>query len=766
MSRIKLKRGGKTRPKALFGEDGIIMAAATLAAAGMTTAATVTSAKQQAKAVEESAKQQAAAIESQNQTNTQLQKESLDFTKEQNDQNRKQQQDIQTTLQLMAGQDNMNDRLKNAKQELKYGGKPKRRSIKKQPFYGGAQQPFEVTDGGEAIPVSVDSNGNGLYELLGNDHEHYHKTKNGKHKTGVGVKFADGSVVEGEGNQNTNQGEYLYSDGINNLFISKHSIAGFNPAKAINGGMHPLKAFSIQESLKTANGYNDDGTKAKHGKGSFGRGNTQGGGVMGSWDGSDIKYIEVPDTTYIPIPITRTFNDAFGNARKNGVESFEFNGNTYTTELGNNPNAQAAGNARTETIVVPIRHIGKKQVPVKKIFGGQDTLANVANMTQNPNNINADMATGISYGFQNKETIPVAKYGKRASLKKANHNRIKADNGWWANNAGATYTSIGNVLGAGANIAGNLVAGNMLNKAYTNAGNIMANAYNNLQTIDEDFIQQSDYDAPKAMAVVRGANIRFNADRERNRRSAAYQIAETNRGTMSSAARQQRLAAIQDRQMQAESEISQREHNANEQILQENANRITSVSQENANRQSQAIRDYTNAKLSLKQYNNGIINQRILGAAQASSDAAMQASSANATALQSSVQSAANAVGAIGQAYGAAHDAAVKRDNEYSAIIGGADSSAAGRMLLAKNNVSNNDKVLAANTWEQIKTSDPNLANELNKKFNLGKPGLDKDGNIIPPHPTINIKGDVPSLDNFSPNIVESNGQYVINGFN
>ena len=119
--------------------------------------------------------------------------------------------------------------------------------------------PFKVTDGGGVIPVGVTPEGFNLYEVIGNDHNHYHKTKSGKHKTGVGFKFANGSVIEGEGNQKSGQGEYLMTTPNDAVFISKHSINGFNPAQAVNNGMNPLQAFQLQEYIKAANGISDDG---------------------------------------------------------------------------------------------------------------------------------------------------------------------------------------------------------------------------------------------------------------------------------------------------------------------------------------------------------------------------------------------------------------------------------------------------------------------------------------------------------------------------
>ena len=135
--RTSLKCGGKSRKKALFGADGAIMAAATLAAAGMNAAATLKSANTQAKAVQENAKTQAQVIKEQTKNNTALQQESMNFTRQQNRENREQQQEIQTTLQMLAGQENMNNRFENTKVAVKYGGRPKKLKEMQPLFYGG-----------------------------------------------------------------------------------------------------------------------------------------------------------------------------------------------------------------------------------------------------------------------------------------------------------------------------------------------------------------------------------------------------------------------------------------------------------------------------------------------------------------------------------------------------------------------------------------------------------------------------------------------------
>lgn len=266
MSRTKLR---KARPKALFGE-----AAATLTAAGIQAAATAAAAAVQAKASRDAAKtqatniksaaeKQAEAIKAQSDSDKENTEKSLDLMREQHDEEIAMQKDIQMDIQRAMGQQNENARLEQGKIQVRNGGlakgKGNRRLAMPHSFLQGGNMPFIVTDGGNAIPLGTTPEGYNLYEVRGNDHEHYHKVQGGKNKTGVGFHFADGSVVEGEGNQNTNQGEYLLTTPTNAAFISKHSIDGFNPVKAVNAGMNPMQAFLLQEQIKRANGISDDG---------------------------------------------------------------------------------------------------------------------------------------------------------------------------------------------------------------------------------------------------------------------------------------------------------------------------------------------------------------------------------------------------------------------------------------------------------------------------------------------------------------------------
>lgn len=627
MSRIRLKDGGKPRHKALFGADGAVMAAATLAAAGITAGATAAAAKSQAKAMVENAKTQAQSIKDQTTNSNNLQKEQLAFTRSQNQENRQQQQDIQTTLQLMAGQENMNDRMERNKMQVRLGGKLKRRTITA-PFYGGGQ--FQVTDGGGVIPLSITPDGYGLYELYGNDHEHYHKTSSGKNKTGVGIKFNDGSVVEGEGNQNTNQGELLYVTPNDAMFISKHSIGGFNPTQAVMSGVHPEQAFAIQETLKDEKGLNDDGSKSK-------------------------------------------------------------------------------------------------RRSLKRMLGGPTQYPEQVNITQNPNNGTGSVAGGVIYGINNTITSPVeelqynnaiAKRGGRIHLKCGGRRKAA-----WGDYAGATYNAAGNLLGAGISTWGNMWAANRLGKAYNEAGNILADAYSQMHGIDMSELKMEDYAAPHTLAVVRDANnISYNPQREHIRRNSASERREINRGTLSSAARQQRLAATNDRMFQRISEVDATENNARESIRQGNAERITQTAQANADRDVQARRDFGNQRLSLLQYNNNIENAKIAGMAQARADALTQSSMAHAQGMQASMSAIGSGLTASAQGFAStANGLRAERVNRENVLIG-ADSRNKVDYLIGNTKIAGN-KQQAYNLWNAWKnSSDANLkqyATELATAYNF-----------------------------------------------
>lgn len=601
MSRIKLREGG--RPKKFIG--GLISGGATMAAAAMQAAATAAAAKTQAAAMIDNARTQAQSVSEQTENSNQLQKESLAFTRQQNAENRQQQQDIQMTLQRLAGQANVNDRMEAQKVQVKYGGRPKRRKLKSQPSYGGGDMPFRVTDGGGVIPIQVDPYGYGLYELYGNDHEHYHKAPGGKNKTGVGIKFNDGSVVEGEGNQNSNRGELLYVTPDDAMFISKHSIAGFNPAKAVEAGVNPEEAFDYQEYLKAINGVTDDGTKAKCGK-------------------------------------RKSIKRLYGGY--NPVYNF-----SNITQLPSNGTAPIA--AGTVYMVNPSYATSPVKGYGKMKLGGR---------------IKANLGYYRNYKNLGYDYYPTNSAGNTDTNNAGNTSYSSLPNNFWNNYGGATLNAIGNIGGATLGIIGNSIAGRTLANAYAKAGDIMYDTYSRMHGIDMSEIRREDFAAPHVMAVIRDPNTNINPQLERIRRNAQNEERAINRGTLSSAARQQKLAAANDRMNQSSSEQYAYKNNTDEQIKQQNAQTITQVAQANADRDVQARQNYANQYLDVLKYNAGVDNARIAGMGQARADSLTQAAGARATASQANWNTIGSAINATGNAFSTAFTDARKNNQDYA----------------------------------------------------------------------------------------------------
>lgn len=568
-----MKCGGRRpRRKAGLGADGALMAAATLAAAGMNVAATTMSAKQQADATVKNAETQAKSIAEQTKNNTQLQKDSLSFQAEQKQQDRDLMNDINLTMQMMAGRQNANDILNANRMQAKYGkGRSKLRSV--QPFYGGANSLVETTDGGRAIPIQIDNNGYGIYELRGDNHEQYHKAQGGRYKSGVGVRTQSGEIVEGEGSKTNSPGELYIKDYDGDYFLSKHNIGGFNPTKAVLAGVNPRQAYMIQELYKDSLGLNDDGSKAKYG----------------------------------------------------GRYKLRCGGKRRKAKIGYNP------------------------------WNDYDSPLYDGTATRNYTPISA--APNNTSGNTNGNT---------------NNNATRSSG--WDSYGGAIIGAGANVLGAGLNWLGNYFAGKRIAKANQQAADTLADAYGRLQTIDMD-IADKEYgwseSAPQALAVIQEAHISDKPQQEKINRDARYEENLINRSTMSSAARQQRQAASDDRRHQRLSELGADTYNKQQSITQNNIGILNNMINANAQRDIEWRKDNTAARLSLAMYNNDIRNMKEIGPAQAYADAAMSTAQNKAALNAASWQGMGNAL--VGSANGFASTIKGLRDerlNWYDVMSG------------------------------------------------------------------------------------------------
>ena len=618
----KLKNGG--RRKAIFGSQeaatlaaAAITAGASLASAGISANATKESAKDQAKATLNAARNQAQAIKDQNAAAKELQEQSQQVLKEENAENRELQNQIQMTLQMMAGQQNVNDRLEASKIKVKNGGSTKRklRLAGKSPslLRGSENMPFVVTDGGTVIPIGQTPEGYDMYEILGNDHEHYHKARSGKNKTGVGIKFADGSVIEGEGNQNSNQGEIMVNTPDNAYFISKHSIAGFNPAKMTLGGMHPLQAYAIQEQLKAVNGISDDG---KHNS-------TPVKKYMG---GMPNNFINSVYATGPQIGVDTVGDTAVGVAS-------QFTDEKRSLKCGGKARRKAIDGARTTGLTGPR-------------FRGF-----------------------AAYNFNQKPNIP-----------RINTSNISSINGggfgdWVSRNTDLVSAGIGafgNIGGAFITAGANRSAANTIANAQNQAAGIMRDAYNSLKGIDMNSIRREDYTAAHMMPALRAVVSHSAQPLSQVDRRLQRTLANAGKYSTSGAATQDRMSKAEVDAQDARNQIYNADEQQKQETRKENVVSLNEAAKTNAMLDSEANKQFAGAYLQGLMYNNDINNQKILGAAGAMSEGTINAANAISQAQTSNAAAWASALTGSSQGFANSLSNMITRKNDLAKVMLGA----------------------------------------------------------------------------------------------
>lgn len=643
--RILAKCGRKKakcgRKKAEFGSE----TAAILAAAGINSAATAAAAvvgsnatkeaaRNQASATIASAQKQAQAIKEQNLKSKELQQESQAFIKDQNAENRELQKDIQMQLQMLTGQQNVNNRLEASKLVVKNGGRTKPRYSLR-----GNNMAFKVTDGGYVIPIGNTPEGYNLFEIRGNDHEHYHKAPGGKNKTGVGIKFADGNVIEGEGNQNSNQGEYMLQTPYAAYFISKHNIAGFNPAKAINMGMHPLAAYNIQEQQKQLNGITDDGKKVSS---PVENNKKLAGGLipnlytMYNQTGPQLGVDTVGDTAV---------GVAYASQNKNQMKC---GGKKRTLKCG-----------------------GKVR---KKAYDGTIKL-NI----QPINGISIFNKSAIKPRFT-KPNLTIPSY-------------TKSSNSFWNNIGadllGAGISSLSNLGGAFITANANKYASNKLAEAYNTSAGILADAYRSLQTIDPNYIKREDFRAAHAMPALQAPISLAAPQIAAVNRQLQRRLSNAGKYSASSVAAQNRMASAEVDAQDIKNKIYATDQEQMQKILQANADRVTQASIQNAQLDTEANKQFSSAYLNLLQYNNDIENQKILGAAGALSEGSTNAASVIANAHTANATAWNNALINSGQSFANTLSSMATRKADLEKVMLGASGDT--RSLYYSNNGSYND---------------------------------------------------------------------------
>ena len=669
--RILAKCGRKKakcgRKKAAFGSETAailaaagINAAASAAAAAIGASATKDAANKQAQATTAAAQRQAQAIKDQTNISKDYQLQAQNFVKEENAENRELQKDIQMQLQMLTGQQNVNDRLEASKLVVKNGGRTKPRYSLR-----GNNTAFRVTDGGYVIPIGNTPEGYNLFEIRGNDHEHYHKAPGGKNKTGVGIKFADGNVIEGEGNQNTNQGEYMLQTPNAAYFISKHSIAGFNPAKAVNMGMHPLAAYNIQEQQKQINGITDDGKKTSS---PVENNKKLAGGLMPN---IYTMYNQIGPKTGVDTIGDTAVGVAYASQNKNQMKC---GGKKRTLKCGGKVRKKAedgfyhwfsnpAYNSYTPYTKLPDVTIVNPSAGTSVNWGtGNITLPNNTIVTSNTTNTTKPVTTKSSGSFCNN---------------------IGADL------MGAGLSSLGNIGGAWITSNANRYAANKLAEAYNTSSNLLADAYRNLKTIDLNSIKREDYAADHAMPALQAPISQSAAPIAAVNRQLQRRLSNAGKYSASSAAAQNRMASAEVDAQDTKNKIYSADQEQMQKIRQTNAERVTQAAMQNAQLDTEANKQFSNAYLNLLQYNNDIENQRLLGAAGALSEGATNAAGAIANAHTANATAWNNAMANSGQSFANTLSAMATRKADLEKVMLGASGDT--RSLYYANNGSYGD---------------------------------------------------------------------------
>ena len=675
MNKQSIRKGG--RRKAPFGsQEAAILAAAginastQLIAAARNASATKDAATKNAQATVEAATKNANALKEQNEKSKELQQQSQDFVKAQNEENRDLQKDIQMNLQILTGQQNETDRLEASKIVVRNGGKTTNKSASSRFLLRGSNMPFRVTDGGGLIHRGSTPEGYDLYELYGNDHEHYHKAQGGKYKSGVGIKFADGNVVEGEGNQNGSKGELMLTTPDNAYFISRHTIKGFNPADNVKEGMDPMVAYKIQETLKQLNGISDDGKHRSPVK-------KMNGGVN-----PIITTMQVDPTSGGDIIAPVSVGVAYAN-----------NNNKMKCGGMSNRSIRLSGRRKAE--------IGTPVDPTKSFFRlySMPTLDPKLRITLPP------LGSGSNGGGQTKSKFSLSK----------NADLIGAGIGGVANIVGGFLTSSAN------NKAARITA-----DANARAAGIMKDAYNSLTGIDLNSIKRDNFKAAHAMAAIQAPTDHTLNPVTRIDRSLQRSLRNAGRYSASSAAAQERMRRAELDAIDAKNNVYAEDARRREEIIQNNLQRIQAASEKNAELDSQSSKEYTAAYLDALKYNNDINNQKILGAAGVDADAITNSASASSQAATANGNAWVQAIGATGQGFAQGLTSMANREFNTQAIMLGADGDARASYYANPKLTSMND---ARNEYTSLKAQYDTLSSA-QKNSDYGK-GILRKINII-----------------------------------
>ena len=210
----------------------------------------------------------------------------------------------------------------------------------------------------------------------------------------------------------------------------------------------------------------------------------------------------------------------------------------------------------------------------------------------------------------------------------------------------------------------------------------MSDAYGKLQTIDVDGLEDlKGFRAAQYLPITRSANVNVNPQLQDVNRARIRQRQAYRNSTLSDAARLNRSAFFENQAQDQRDRIYGDQANREEQIKQANNQTTNEAAAKNVQARNEMTRSLANLRLELAKYNNDIVNERILGAANAQSQMGINAAGVKANAYNAIGNSAANTLNTIGNNAYNIWQNKYNTDRQYLMNLSGSDADATVRSL-------------------------------------------------------------------------------------
>lgn len=210
---------------------------------------------------------------------------------------------------------------------------------------------------------------------------------------------------------------------------------------------------------------------------------------------------------------------------------------------------------------------------------------------------------------------------------------------------GATgISALGNLGGAVITHLGNRNAGRRIEQSQMEAANIMADAYRNLKTIDPNSIRYKDFAAQHAMGVYRAPIMNTNTQITEAARMRDAMIKNSRKNSISAASSFAKNLAANTAFIDYVNQVENKANEYKENVRNQNVATANQMSLQNAQMDNESRRAYMGSRLGLLQYNNDIVNQRILGATESIAGAKSNIGNTWANIYQANAQGYANAL--------------------------------------------------------------------------------------------------------------------------